>query len=145
MSLRPTSCVPLWFSVVVLSACVSAVVPAAATALHQDTVRLEGWFSARGEWTLFATPDFRNYNPYVQEEDKCVSLINATGSPRSTYQALHGKKVVVVGVAVRYDDLASGNSAADRLLSKKYFNNDVVENYCLRDLVFAVSSIREEN
>jgi hypothetical protein len=57
---------------------------------------------------------------------------------------LQGKKVVLVGIAIRYDDLPSGSSAADRLLSRKYYKNDVVENYCLRDFVFVVSSLRAD-
>lgn len=60
------------------------------TVLNEETVRLEGWFSARGEWTLFSTFDFERYNPYVKESDKCVSLINATGSQRSEYEDLPG-------------------------------------------------------
>lgn len=127
----------------VLAACGSAVKSAPATRLSEDTVQLEGWFSARGEWTLFATSDFGNYNPYVKEEERCVSLINATESPRDLYQHLHGKKVVAIGFALRYDDLSSGSGTIDQLLSKKYFNDDIVENYCLRDFVFAVRAIRE--
>ena len=110
--------------------------------LNHDTVQLEGWFSAKGEWTLFPMPDFRTYDPYVKEDDKCVSLINGTKLPRSAYEALQGKKVVVIGRVITYDDLSSGSSAADRLLSKKYFRDQVVENYCLREFVFVATNIR---
>jgi len=45
--------------------------------------------------------------------------------------------VVVVGVAVRYDDLGDGTSDADRLLAKKYYEDVVVENFLpAADFVF---------
>jgi len=111
--------------------------------LNQETVQLVGWFSAKGEWTLFPTPDFAHYDPYVkQDERKCVSLINATASARSAFGAFDGKKVVVAGFALKYDDLPKGNGPADRLLSKRNFKSEVVENYCLRDFVFAVRTVK---
>jgi len=113
--------------------------------VRQDTVRLEGWFSARGEWTLFPTPDFDKYDPFVAaEERKCTSLVNATGSERSEYNNLHGRRVVAVGYAIRYDTLSRGNSAADRLLSKRYFQQELVENSCRRDFVFVTKSVRRQ-
>jgi hypothetical protein len=128
-----------------MSGCVATHLPEAEIALDPSSTQLEGWFSARGEWTLFPAEDFKNYSPYNKEENKkCVSLINATGSVRSEYQALDGKKVVVVGHAAKYDTLPNGNSTSDRLLSKKYFKNEAVQNFCLRDLVFVASGIRRK-
>jgi hypothetical protein len=75
MSLKSTAFIALWSLLATLSACVSAVAPASAVVLNNDTVRLEGWFSVRGEWTLFSMSDFKSYNPYVKDEDRCVSLI----------------------------------------------------------------------
>lgn len=129
--------------IVLQPGCVSTTIPETAIVVRQDTTRLEGWFSARGEWTLFPTPDFEKYDPFVEAEArKCASLINATGSERSEYNSLHGRRVVAVGYAIRYDTLPRGNSAADRLLSKRYFEQEVVENSCLREFVFVTKSVR---
>ena len=112
-------------------------------ALNEDTSSLTGWLSARGEWTLFHTAGLdQGYYPYTdQEHEKCISLVNATGSPRSEYSRRHGELVIVFGEPIAYDDLEIGNSAADRLLSKRYYEDEVVENFCLRDLVFVVSDM----
>jgi hypothetical protein len=105
---------------------------------------LQGWFSATGEWILFPSEDFEDYDPFkTNENEKCVSLINRTGSDRSQHRHLDGTKVVVLGAPIRYDDLPIGVSSGDRLLSKRYFENESVENYCLRDFVFVVSSFRK--
>lgn len=111
--------------------------------LQQSTTEIEGWFSAKGEWILFPLKNFEDYEPLnLSENNKCVSLINATGSNHSQYQALEGKKVSVTGVVVRYEGLPIGVSVHDRLLSKRYYKDEPVENYCLRDLVFVVTSVR---
>jgi len=68
-------------------------------------------------------------------------LINGTGAGRAKFAPLEGRKVVVVGVAVRYDDLGDGTSDADRLLAKKYYEDVVVENFCLRDFVFVAREV----
>jgi hypothetical protein len=113
--------------------------------LDANTTRIEGWLSTDGEWTLFQTSDFTNYNPYVDHEEmKCISVVNNTGKLRSTFHGLHGKQVVIDGF-VRNDELDSGSSAGDVLLSKKYFNREVVENFCLRDHVFIASEIRKSS
>jgi hypothetical protein len=130
-----------WLFLFGLPACVSTTVPMVGLALDEDTVKLEGWFSARGEWAIFSELSFSNYDPYAQNDKRCVSLINVTGLRRSEYKKLQGKRVIAVGYAVRYDDLLEGTNPVDRLLSKKFFKDDVVENYCLRDFVFAARSI----
>lgn len=128
------------------SECVAVVSSEPEISVNQTTVQLEGWFSARGEWILFPSKDFENYDPFNKEESKkCVSLINETGFARSKYQVLDGNKAIVTGFAVKYDDLQTGNSDSDRLLSKKYFNDELVENYCLRDFVFVVKNIRKRS
>lgn len=114
----------------------------AETLLYENTDRVEGWFSTKGEWILFPTRNFEAYDPFGRgESQKCVSLINGTGSDRSRYFGLEGEKVVATGFTVRYDSLSSGSSTHDRLLSKKYYENEPVENFCLRDFVFVASSI----
>jgi len=50
-------------------------------------------------------------------------------------RAAGGRKVVVVGVAVRYDDLGMG-PRPPTIAAKKYYEDVVVENFCLRDFVF---------
>lgn len=110
--------------------------------LKQDTRRIEGWFSAKGEWILFPTKSFRDYSPFGRDENqKCVSLVNGTGLERTRYQSLEGDRIVVTGFVVRYESLSSGDSVHDRLLSKKYFENEPVENFCLRDFIFVASSL----
>ena len=92
---------------------------------------------------LFPSQEIGSYYPLDKPEDaKCVSLVNATTKARSEYAAFDHKRVLVVGAATRYDDLENGTSTADRLLSKKYFGENLVENYCLRDYVFVVRDIR---
>jgi hypothetical protein len=111
--------------------------------MSPDTVRLEGWFYASsGESLLLPFPEFERYDPFVPEQDRrCVSLVNATDLSRSAVRALHGSKVSVVGFTIRYNELMDGDSVADSLLPKKYFNNTLVPNSCLRDFVFVVTGI----
>jgi hypothetical protein len=110
--------------------------------VNERSRELEGWFSARGEWTLFPSEDIDAYDPFDPEGRKCVSLVNATTKRRAEYAVFDHKRVLVVGAAIRYDALASGTSTADRLLSKKYFGEELVENSCLRDFVFVVRDIQ---
>jgi hypothetical protein len=112
-------------------------------ALDQHTESLEGWFSAKGEWTVFPSHDLGSYDPFkAQGNGKCVSLVNGTSSPRADYSTFDGRKVILKGFATSYDDLESGTSPSDRLLSKRYWGGEVVENFCLRDLVFVVRDLR---
>src|SRR5688572_28052001 len=65
----------LWLVLAGLSACTTTSrAPTTSMVLNLDTVRLKGWFSAKGEWTLFPMSDFEKCYPYVKEEQqKCVS------------------------------------------------------------------------
>jgi hypothetical protein len=110
-------------------------------AVDADTVELTGWFSARGEWALFHTARLSSdYYPYPENEDeRCLTLVNATGSPRSDYAGLDGKLVTVSGMRVQYDSLLVGQSDVDVLLQRRYFNDEPVFDSCARFYVFAVS------
>jgi len=116
--------------------------PAGEIALSRESKRLSGWFSARGEWELFPDRISRPYDPYAASENaRCVSLVNGTGRPRSSVRRLHGKRVVVTGYAVDYEGLPGGEDPAAKLLSKKFFDGDVVENFCLRRFVFVATGL----
>jgi hypothetical protein len=112
-------------------------------ALDQHTESLEGWFSAKGEWTLFPSYDVGSYDPFkAQGSGKCVSLVNGTSLTSADYSGLERRKVIVSGFPIKYDDLENGTGPADRLLSKKYWGGELVENFCLRDLVFVVRDLK---
>jgi len=140
MSIRTTT-IALALTLV-CTACVARPVSASGIVLNVEATELSGWFSAKGEWALFPSRSKRHYNPYTNDENaKCVSLINKTGSPRFNFEGLRNKHVTVMGFAVDYDKLADGDSPGDKLLSKKYFDTEPVENYCLRKYVFVVTGI----
>jgi hypothetical protein len=112
--------------------------------LDQSTTQIVGWLSTKGEWVLFQkAQDVRTYSPYDRTEDgQCVSLVNGTDFARPEFDALDGAHVAVVGVAAAYDGLEAGASPRDRLLSKRYYGDEVVENSCLRTFVFVAHSIQ---
>lgn len=129
------------------SACAATPAPPATAheiALRSDTREISGWFSAGGEWALYPNKLSRPYDPYTSNENaKCVSIVNGTGGPRSAVRRFHGKRVVVRGYATEYDKLPTGDSAFEKLLSKKTFGKDVVENFCLRQFVFVATELHE--
>jgi len=125
------------------TACVARPLPPVEIVLTGDAKEIAGWFSAKGEWTLFPSQHSRRYNPYVNNENaKCVSVINDTGLPRSSFSRLDRQRVVMHGHVVDYDSLSDGQSAADKLMSKKYFKGELVENYCLRQYVFVATEVQ---
>lgn len=129
----------------VSTACVAQSVSVRGIALNSETNELSGWLSAKGEWAVFPSRRKAHYNPYTKtESEKCVSLVNKTELPRSDFVRLNNRYVTVTGYAVDYDNLSGGDSLSDALLSKKYFGNDPVENYCLRQLVFVATGVREQ-
>ena len=118
-------------------------VVAAPVLLERSTVRIEGWFSARGEWMVNSQKDYQTYYPIGKDEnDRCVSVINDTGVDRSNFAALDGKQVVVSGFAMPYEDLQPGSTYADRVMSKRYYKNEIVPNFCLRQWVFVAKTIQ---
>lgn len=132
-------------STVIAFALLSACTPLTDVKLPMDanTSELLGWFGgARGEWALFpATSLDRDYYPYTENEDeKCVTLVNATGLPREDYYGLDGELVTAMGRPLSYDSLVIGQSDVDVLLRRRYFDDVPVFNFCLRDYVFAVTS-----
>jgi hypothetical protein len=113
--------------------------------LSSEDQELSGWFSGRGEWALFPNRSLRNYDPFTKNEDaKCVSIVNGTGRSRRDFNYLTGKHVIVRGYARDYDKLPGGDTPSDKLLSKKYFGKEVVENYCLRQYIFVATELREQ-
>lgn len=134
----------LTLGALISTACVARSLPPVEIVLTNDAKEVAGWFSARGEWTLFPDQHSRRYNPYVNNENaKCVSVINDTGRPRSSFSRLDGRRVVMRGYVADYDSLSDGESTADRLMSKKYFKGELVENYCLRQYVFVATEVRQ--
>jgi hypothetical protein len=128
-----------------IPACVARPVSVSGIVMNGEATELSGWFSTKGEWALFPSRNKIHYNPYANDENtKCVSLINKTGSPRSNSERFRNKHVAVMGFAVEYEKLADGGSSSDKLLSKKYFETEPVENYCLRKYVFVVTGVREK-
>tara|TARA_R110002072_G_scaffold148743_9_gene296292 strand:+ start:169 stop:585 length:417 start_codon:yes stop_codon:yes gene_type:complete len=125
-----------------LSGCIAASPLPGRFALNEDTTDLAGWFLSRGEWTLFPASDFAAYTPYdLPDDQKCVSLINNTDASREAFAQLHGSRVRLHGYTLPYDELEEGNSAVDQIMSRRYFEDDIVFNSCLRDLVFVVTRI----
>jgi hypothetical protein len=119
--------------------------PAHEIALQSETREISGWFSAGGEWALYPNKLSRPYEPHTSNENaKCVSIVNGTGGPRSAVRRFHGKRVVVRGYATEYDKLPTGDSAVEKLLSKKTFGKDVVENFCLRRYVFVATGLSKQ-
>jgi hypothetical protein len=117
--------------------------PVRAIELHEDTARIEGWFSARGEWMVNTTPEFESYNPAGKPTDqRCVSVVNATGADRRDYAGFDGKWVVVTGFVKGYDDLPIGPSSTDELLMKRYYDKELVLDSCRRRMVFVAESVR---
>lgn len=142
MSIKSTSLLPA--VLLISSACAAQSISASEIVLNNESREISGWFSAKGEWTLF--PDNpKDYDPYLSNENmRCVSILNATGQQRSEFNRYSGKRVVIRGYSVAYDNLMDGDNPADKLLSKKYFGGDVVENFCLRQYVFAATNLHEQ-
>jgi len=145
MSLKWIAGVFLSTYAVVLPGCAVGPVLKHEIELNQRTVQLEGWLLIKGEWNVFPNSDFENYNPYNQlEKEKCVSLVDVAGLSNRKVLEYDRKKVIVKGAPIAYESLPTGTSVSDRLLSKKYFKGEMVENSCLRTFVFAVSGIQVE-
>ena len=111
--------------------------------LDQSTQQVEGWFEFKSELTLFPVKNVDDYDPFAKQENlHCVSLVNHTGSATSKFARLDGSRVIATGFAIRYADLAYGTSDTDRLLAKRYYEDQRVENFCLRPFVFVASALR---
>ena len=124
------------------AACVTRSVSTSGILMNGEATELSGWFSAKGEWALYPNRSKTRYYPYAVDESlKCLSLINKTGFPRSRFTKLNKIYVTVTGYAVDYDHLTDGSSPSDKLLSKKYYQSEPVENYCLRKYVFVATGI----
>lgn len=125
-----------------LSACVTGGAASASLPAEASQKEMSGWFSATGEWILFPEENFSSYNPYTKDDNKkCTSLVNNTSVDRESFRNFDKKRVIVKGYEIKYDSLEEGKTKYDILLSKKYFNGEIVENYCLRDVVFIVQTI----
>ena len=110
-----------------------------------NTVRIEGWFSYRGEGgepMVNSTKGFDTFNPLNKEESRrCVSLVNATGRDPLDYLGFNDREVVVSGFSIRYQDMPLGNSYVDRVTDHRYYKGQWVQNACLREWVFVATRI----
>ena len=94
---------------------------------------IEGWFSDTVEWEIYPTPSVSTHIPFhAKEDEKCISLVNRTGQKREKFKSLHGRRVRLTGKLVRYADLDHGDSAPDRLLSKRYYEGVQIQKPCSR-------------
>jgi hypothetical protein len=110
--------------------------------LEPDTAQIEGWFDARGELVVFPDKLNRVYDPFSPDESRhCVTVVTESVDERNSALKLSGRRVRVWGRAVLYDELTPGTSVGDRLLSKLYYKDMVVENSCLRRFVFVAQRI----
>ena len=111
-------------------------------ALDKSTVRLDAWLSARVELMANSTRAYETFNPIGKDEDKrCVSIVNETGTRTDGYSGLDGKRVIVTGFALRYDDLPLGDTVADQTLTRRYYHGKQVHNFCNRPWVFVANKI----
>jgi len=117
--------------------------PAPEIVLDKNTVQLEGWFSARGEWMVNTTQAYESYNPGDKPvNQRCVSLVNATGSDRRDSAALDGKRVVVTGFAMDYYDVPLGPTKMDQIMMRRYYKGEPVFDFCQRQVVFIANTVR---
>lgn len=115
-------------------------------ALDMQTTRLDGWLSARAVMMLNSTRDYETFNPIGKDESqRCVSIVNDTGTPIRDYAGFDEKRVVVSGFVVRYHDLPIGDTVADQALTRRYYKGEQVHNPCNRELVFVARKIELSN
>lgn len=107
------------------------------------SVEASGWFRASGEWALFESKRaaFARRST-LGSPPPCVNVVNGTGSSRGEFERFDGDYVQVIGELVDYQSLDVGTSPQDSLLSRKYWNNQVVHNSCLSSKVFIAASIK---
>lgn len=136
--------IAIWTALAALGAagCATDPGPGLVMTLALSTTRVEGWLASTGELTVFPRPLKAAYDPYAEDDSaKCVSLIDATGQSGAALAKLNGKRVVVTGEAVEWDALTDGTAPGDRLLGKKYYEEQVVPNACLRSYVFLARTV----
>jgi hypothetical protein len=110
--------------------------------LDMNTVRLDGWLSARAVLMLNSAREHETFNPFGKEEgQRCAPIVNDTGARTKHYARFDGKRVIVTGFAIRYDDLPVGNTVADQALTRRYYKGQQVHNFCFRELVFVARKI----
>lgn len=114
--------------------------------LNSGTSVVQGWLETKGELTIFPSKRVLDYDPYTNiESKKCLNLINKANISSVYLEKYAGNYVRITGRAVTYSSLSDGGMVSDRLLSKKYYENFLVENSCLRDFVFVIDSIALAN
>ena len=110
--------------------------------LDMNTTRMEAWMSARAYLMVNATRNYATFNPFGKDEgQRCVSLVNDTGVRTDDYRGFDGKRVIVTGVAVRYDDIPVGETDVDQLFFFRYYHGQRVHNACNRQWVFVAHKI----
>jgi hypothetical protein len=111
-------------------------------ALDMSTVRLDAWLSARAELMVNSTRAYETFNPIGKDEDRrCVSIVNETGTPTDGYSGFDGKRVIVTGFALRYDDLPVGDTFADQTFMRRFYHGKQVHDFCNRPWVFVANKI----
>ncbi|MEO1243350.1 MAG: hypothetical protein AAFX54_15685 [Pseudomonadota bacterium] len=134
----------LSFFLIVCSGCVSIEYDEQFLEVDGATTEIIGWFGKNAyELAIFPIRNIGSYQRFDREEnEKCVTLIFPKGAHPVDSNRFKGRRVSVKGYSRKYDDLESGDPVHDQLLSKKYFNDTLVENYCYRDYIFIVKDIR---
>lgn len=110
-------------------------------ALDRSSVRLEGWFHAQGEWIVSAGKHVEDPADKPLNQ-RCVSVVNATGSARHDFNALDGKRVAMTGFVMDYEDIPIGPTSVDQIVEKRYYDGEPVFDTCRRRAVFIAKSIR---
>jgi hypothetical protein len=110
--------------------------------LNTDTSRIEGYFSFGSESAIFTNHFSNKYNPFnIKEEKKCVTILFDSAIDISKLHRFDRKIVDVYGRTLEYDALEEASTDRDKLLSKKFYRGNLVENFCLRKFVFIAKDI----
>jgi len=134
---------------IVLASCATVDETYPTLMMTADTTELHGWMKTGGEWELHRSKKLDSYPvlstvdgpPFVPIDELCVTLVNDTGQDRCLFEKYQARRVVLSGIRVKYDDLKIGSSLADQLLSRAYYEQEPVFNFCLRDDIFVVRKI----
>ena len=97
-----------------------------------------------GELELYPRRLSIPYKPYAREEKRCVSILPAGTIITPLYvKDLHGKQVIVRGRLFPYDEIPIGSSDIDKINFRRYYNGNVVMNFCLRRHVLIANEIEK--
>jgi len=109
--------------------------------------RFAGWMKYRGEVMLFSTQEdyvdsitkrgWCNSDGQCQSRIRCISGVLA-GKDRDL-RSWDGTRVIVTGRLVNYKSLSEEDVP---VLRRKMLANKVISNFCLRDQVILITSVR---